>query len=129
MKHIVVSGCSFTNNFRINIGDERRWESDPIQDWTWANWLQNELKETHILHNYGTITHDNKTIARSIIYKVSDLLKDGVSPDDITVVVQWTSLIRNSFFVTPEKYQSVNPQIRYQKNNESWINPSSCIGN
>jgi hypothetical protein len=31
MKHIVVSGCSFTNNFRINIGDERRWEKDPIR--------------------------------------------------------------------------------------------------
>ena len=129
MKHIVVSGCSFTNNFRINIGDERRWETDPIQDWTWANWLQHNLKDTHILHNYGTITHDNKTIARSIIYKVSDLLKDGVPPEDISVVVQWTSLIRNSFFVTPEKYQSVNPKIRYQRNGESWAHTTDYLIN
>ena len=74
MKHIVVSGCSFTNNFRINIGDERRWERDSIEDWTWANWLQHYKRDTHTLHNYGTITNDNKSIARSIIYKVSDLL-------------------------------------------------------
>ena len=91
MKHIVVSGCSFTNNFRINIGDERRWARDPIQDWTWANWLQDYLKDTHILHNYGTVTHDNKSIVRSIIYKVSDLLKD---------VSEFTLLDYISTFVT-----------------------------
>ncbi|NBU82408.1 MAG: hypothetical protein EBS55_12245, partial [Flavobacteriaceae bacterium] len=120
MKHIVVSGCSFTNNFRINIGDERRWETDPIEDWTWANWLQHYLKDTHTLHNYGAITHDNKSIVRSIIYKVSDLLKSGVSAEDIVVAVQWTSLTRNSFFVTPEKYNPINPKLRYERNYESW---------
>ncbi len=120
MKHIVVSGCSFTNNFRINIRDERDWKTEPIQDWTWAYWLQDSLKNTHELHNYGTITNDNKTITRSIIYKVSQLLKEGVSPEDISVIVQWTTLTRNSFFVTPEKYNLVNPKIRYQKNNETW---------
>ena len=75
MKHIVVSGCSFTNNYRCNLQDERYWLNDRIEDWTWAHWLQQSLKETHILHNYGTITNDNKTIIRSIIYKISDLLK------------------------------------------------------
>jgi hypothetical protein len=127
MKHIVVSGCSFTNNFRINIGDERRWERDPVQDWTWANWLQHYKKDTHTLHNYGTITHDNKSIIRSIIYKVGDLLKEGVSPDDIVVVAQFTTLIRNSFFVTPEKYQSANPEIRYRKNGESWAHTTDYL--
>jgi hypothetical protein len=121
MKHIVVSGCSFTNNFRINIGDERRWERDPIQDWTWAHWLQNSLKKTHELHNYATVTNDNKTIARSIIYKVSDLLKQGVDPNDISVVAQWTTLTRNSFFISPEKYQNdKNPSNSYIKNRDSW---------
>jgi hypothetical protein len=129
MKHIVVSGCSFTNNFRINIGDERRWARDPIQDWTWANWLQDYLKDTHILHNYGTVTHDNKSIVRSIIYKVSDLLKDGVNPEDISVIAQWTSLTRNSFFVTPEKYQSINPVERYKKNDESWPHTTDYLIN
>ena len=128
MKHIVVSGCSFTNNFRINIGDERRWERDPIENWTWANWLQEKLKDTHILHNYGTITHDNKTIARSIIYKVSDLLKEGVNPNDISVIAQWTTLTRNSFFISPEKYESnKNPAISYIKQNDSWVHTSDYL--
>jgi hypothetical protein len=125
MKHIVASGCSFTNNFRINIGDERRWERDPIEDWTWAHWLQHNLKDTHQLHNYGTVTNDNKTIARSIIYKVSDLLKQGVNPNDISVVAQWTTLTRNSFFISPEKYENnKNPQISFTKQNDSW--PHTC---
>jgi hypothetical protein len=50
-----------------------------------------------------------------------------VSPDDITVVAQWTTLIRNSFFVTPEKYQSANPEIRYRKNNESWAHTTDYL--
>ena len=100
MKHIVVSGCSFTNNYRCNLQDERYWLNDRIEDWTWAHWLQQSLKETHILHNYGTITNDNKTIIRSIIYKISDLLKEGVNPNDINVIAQFTSLTRNSFFIT-----------------------------
>ena len=129
MKHIVVSGCSFTNNFRINIGDERRWERDSIEDWTWANWLQHYKRDTHTLHNYGTITNDNKSIARSIIYKVSDLLKEGVNPEDISVVAQWTSLTRNSFFITPEKYQSVNPTERFKKYNQSWAHTTDYLIN
>jgi hypothetical protein len=129
MKHIVVSGCSFTHNFRCNLESERRWETDSIEDWTWAHWLQDSLKSTHILHNYGTITHDNKTIARSIIYKVSDLLKSGIPGEDISVVVQWTSLVRNSFFVTPEKYKSVNPKVRWIRNNESWAHTTDYLIN
>jgi len=129
MKQIVVSGCSFTNNYRCNLEDERRWERDPIENWTWAHWLQNSLKETHILHNYGTITNDNKTIVRSIIYKVTDLLNDGINPEDISVIAQFTTLTRNSFFITPDKYKNVNPALRYQKNNESWAHTNDYLIN
>lgn len=129
-KHIVVSGCSFTNNFRVNIGEERYWESDSVDEWTWAHWLQNELKETHIIHNYGAITNDNKTIVRSIIYKVTNLLNEGIDPKDISVIVQWTTLTRNSFFVTPEKYNTANPAIRYQKDSrESWPHTNDYLIN
>jgi hypothetical protein len=127
MKHIVVSGCSFTNNYKINICGERDWENDLIEDWTWAHWLQDYLKDTHTLHNYGAITHDNKSIVRSIIYKVSDLLKNGIPPEDIIVVAQWSTLIRSSFFVTPEKYQSVNPEIIYKKNGASWAHTTDYL--
>jgi hypothetical protein len=127
MKHIVVSGCSFTHNNRTNIRNERQWEIDSIYEWTWAGWLQETLRTTHIVHNYGSITNDNKTIARSIIYKVSDLLKDGVNPDDIIVIAQWTTLTRNSFFITPEKYQSVNPATIYKKNGEAWAHTTDYL--
>ncbi len=129
MKHIVVSGCSFTNNYRCNLEDEKRWQRDPVEDWTWAHWLQDSLKETHEIHNYGTITNDNKTIVRSIIYKVTDLLKQGINPNDILVIAQWTTLTRNSFFVTPEKYNQVNPALRFQKNNESWPHTNDYLIN
>ena len=130
MKHIVVSGCSFTNNYRCNLEDEKRWERDSIENWTWAHWLQANLKETHELHNYGTITNDNKTIARSIIYKVSDLLKQGVNPRDISVIAQWTTLTRNSFFISPEKYEfNKNPAIDYIKQNNSWVHSSDYLIN
>lgn len=129
MKHIVVSGCSFTNNFRVNEGDERRWECDPIEDWTWANWLQHNLKSTHIVHNYGAITNDNKTITRSVIYKVNDLLKEGVKAEDISIVIQWSGLTRNSFFVTPEKYGKINPKIIYETQKRSFPHTTDYLIN
>ena len=120
MKHIVVSGCSFTHNARVNMEAERQWINEDIKDWTWAHWLQYELKETHTIHNYGTITNDNKTIVRSIIYKISDLLKEGINPNDITVIAQWTTLTRNSFFIAPEKYNTANPALGFRKDNRQW---------
>jgi len=129
MKHIVVSGCSFTNNYKININHERDWQNDPIEKWTWANWLQYYLKDTHTLYNYAAVTHDNKSIVRSIIYKVSDLLKSGTPAEDITVVAQWSSLTRNSFFITPEKYQSANPEIIYKKTSHTWPHTTDYLIN
>ena len=60
-------------------------------------------------YNYGTITNDNKTICRSIFYKVSDLVfNQNVNPKDIIVIAQWTTLIRNSWFVSPSKYPEIS---------------------
>jgi hypothetical protein len=119
MKHIVVAGCSFTHNFRVNIPNEDGWLMHPIENWTWANWLQDYLKDTHKVYNYGSITNDNKTIARSLIYKINDLLDNGVKSEDIIVIAQWTSITRTSFFVSPEKYHISNPFVNYIKKNEN----------
>ena len=77
-KYIIASGCSFTNNFKINAdihSKEIRWKNDPIEEYTWFHWLWKELgEEDYEFYNYGTITNDNKTICRSIFYKVSDLV-------------------------------------------------------
>mgnify|MGYP003338018832 CR=1 FL=1 len=93
MKHIVVSGCSFTHNARVNMETERQWINEDIKDWTWAHWLQYELKETHTIHNYGTITTVNgvelpchnqnaETILKQVLehlgYKVEIVSSDDV---------------------------------------------------
>ena len=111
-KYIVASGCSFTNNYKINIDtyhQEDRWKSDDIKEFTWMNWLREILGEDdYKFYNYGTTTNDNKTICRSIFYKVSDLVYNHkVNPKDIVVLAQWTTLTRNSWFVSPEKYDEI----------------------
>ena len=108
-KYIVASGCSFTNNYKVNIDNqskENRWKNEAIEEYTWVNWLWNILDEDdYEFYNYGTTTNDNKTICRSIFYKVSDLVfNQKVNPEDIIVIAQWTTLTRNSWFVSPSKY-------------------------
>ena len=112
-KYIVASGCSFTNNFKVNADNhnkEIRWKNDDIDEYTWFHWLWKELGENdYEFYNYGTITNDNKTICRSIFYKVSDLVfNQNVNPKDIIVIAQWTTLIRNSWFVSPSKYPEIS---------------------
>lgn len=111
--HIVASGCSFTHNYRMNISlpeMEDRWKNDPKEDYTWFHWLWRKLDKDAEFHNYGTITNDNKTICRSIFYKVNDLIfNENVNPKDIIVIAQWTTLTRNSFFISPSKYKE-NPK-------------------
>ncbi len=112
--HIVGSGCSFTSNFRPNVDpynkSEERWKSDDKDQYTWFHWLWRILPKTdYELHNYGAITNDNKTICRSIFYKVNDLIfNKGVDPKNIIVIPQWTSLTRTSWFISPEIYNSNN---------------------
>ena len=111
-KYIIASGCSFTNNYKINIDihhKENRWKNDEIEDFTWVSWLREILGEDdYKFYNYGTTTNDNKTICRSIFYKVSDLIyNQKVNPKDIVVIAQWTTLTRNSWFVSPEKYNEI----------------------
>jgi hypothetical protein len=124
--HIVTSGCSFTNNFRPNVDPHTKtedvWKKDEKDIYTWFHWLWKSLgKETDTeFYNYGAITNDNKTICRSIFYKVNDLIfNKGVNPKDIIVIAQWTSLTRNSWFISNEIYKENNCHKNYLKNFDS----------
>lgn len=126
--HIVTSGCSFTNNYRPNVDpsnkSENRWKNDDIEIYTWFHWLWNIYGKNNNaeFHNYGAITNDNKTICRSIFYKVNDLIfNQKVNPEDIIVIAQWTSLTRNSWFVSPEIYKHKDNNLlkRFMKYNDS----------
>lgn len=124
--HIVTSGCSFTSNFRPNIDPYRKtedvWKEDEKEIYTWFHWLwkiygKNVDAE---FHNYGAITNDNKTICRSIFYKVNDLIfNKGVNPKDIIVIAQWTSLTRTSWFISPEIYKQNNCNKNFIEKNDS----------
>jgi hypothetical protein len=116
MQHIVASGCSFTANYKpntqhLNKTDEA-WKLDTVENYTWFQWLWKIYKERKIdakFHNYAAITNDNKTICRSIFYKVNDLVfNENVNPKDITVLIQWTALTRNSWFISNKNYNHHN---------------------
>lgn len=116
MQHIVTSGCSFTANYRPNTQNANKtdevWKLDRFENYTWFQWLWEIYKEKNIdaqFHNYAAITNDNKTICRSIFYKVNDLVfNENVNPKDITVIIQWTALTRNSWFISNKNYNHHN---------------------
>lgn len=102
-KHIVTSGCSFTRQARrVGItGDEYDFMDDPKGLWKWPNFIQKLYTDYKVI-TYGNPTNDNDVIAKSILYGVDKLLKDGVAPADIKVIVQWSGWSRNSFFISKE---------------------------
>jgi len=133
--HIVTSGCSFTNNYRPNVDPdnkaESRWKNDEKDIWTWFHWLWKTMGSDAECYNYGAITNDNKTICRSIFYKVNDLIYNkGVKPEDIIVIAQWTSLTRNSFFVSPKLYLNKPDNLlkRFIKRNDSPPHTNDFLG-
>ena len=126
MKYIITTGCSFTRQGkRIGIdGTEYDFMQDPHNMKKWPNYIQ-ELYPEHKVISYGCPTNDNNLIAQSVLYGVGKLLKDGVSPSDIKVIVQWSSWTRNSVFISPEKQREKNYFLK-NINNEN-LNPSTDL--
>lgn len=104
MKYIVTSGCSFTRQYRrVGItGTAEDFMEDCLTMWRWPHFIQKEYPEYKVL-NYGNPTNDNAVILQSTIYGVNKLLKEGVPPSDIKVIVQWSTWSRNSAFISKEK--------------------------
>ena len=105
VKHLVTSGCSFTRLRHPYNGDNVSYKhSDASKDTltyhTYAHHLAN--KKGLILHNEGHPTFDNSAIVNTIIQKVTSLLKQGVSSEEIYVIVQFTSAVRFSFLIDKE---------------------------
>ena len=83
MKYVVTSGDSFSN--------------DPCRDFkdkftgTWSTELRNYINDNKIgkVYNFGTSGAGVDWPYRSILYKVNELLKDGVASSDIKVIVNW----------------------------------------
>lgn len=125
MKHIVTSGCSFTRQYRrVGItGTADDFMDDCLTQWRWPHFIQKDYPEFKVW-NYGNPTNDNAVITQSIIYGVDKLLKDGVSSDDIKVIVQWTTWSRNSAFISKdkqiEKNYFLNKEFVHGRDKDKW---------
>ena len=112
MKYIVTNGCSFTRQFRrIGIsGTADDFMNDHISQWKWPHFIQEEYPQFKVL-NYGNPTNDNSVIAQSTIYGIDKLLKEGIEPSDIKVIVQWSGWSRNSAFISKKKQSEKGYQL------------------
>ena len=131
-KHLVTSGCSFSETYYITPGPYLDWYdrhpypvtdnnklSQQIQEdligksnsrINWPAILGNELDiELDNVHNYAMQRHGNGMIARHIIHKVTDLLEEGVNPSNILVGAMWSLIERLEFFSTEVKQYPEDP--------------------
>lgn len=84
---LVTGGCSF---------------SEPISPWitTWPKHLENNLTVTSA-HHTGLGCAGNGLISRSVIYKVTQLLKEN-NGKDILVGIMWSGPNRHEVFIDKE---------------------------
>ena len=82
MKHLITSGCSFTET----------WLENPVNGQTWADYLAPMAKMQ--LHNVAMSGAGNHIISTYLINKTEELLSLGIPSSDICVVVQWSGIFR-----------------------------------
>lgn len=127
MKYLITNGCSFTRAGRVNIDvtDDNFMEEDNMLNHTHSNefnYYPHHIQETHPelkVINLGNVTNDNQVIARHIIYKIEKLKKEGINTNEISVIVQWSSFYRNSYFVSPSKIIE-NPKLKLPQHRSRW---------
>lgn len=126
MKHLVTCGCSFTRAGRLNIDvtsdnflkEDTAGGGESSENYYYPHWMQIFNPEIKVI-NLGNVTNDNQVIARTIMYKIEKLKKQGISTDDISVIVQWSSFYRNSYFISPSKIKE-NPKLKQPQHRERW---------
>ena len=115
-KYLVTSGCSFSSNTHK----------------TWPRYLATSLSLE--LFNWGSNGCGNHWISRSAIYQADSLLRQGVSAEEILLVVMWSSIDRSSMFISQQEtgqfFNLVNRHmpvnfIRNTANLESFSDPES----
>jgi hypothetical protein len=97
MKYILTTGCSFTNNRRLN--PDNVFEPAQHVHNSWPYYLQKKLGKEYKVMNYGVATNDNVSMCRIILYHLDRLIKENVNPKDITVIIQWSAAVRQSVYL------------------------------
>jgi len=98
MKYILTTGCSFTNNLRLDPDDIDSYIND-VDRLSWPYYLQQELGEDYKVLNYGGATNDNKSMCRIQLYHIDRLIKEGVNPKDISIITQWSDPTRDAIYL------------------------------
>jgi hypothetical protein len=99
MKYILTTGCSFTNNIRLDPDKPSNHAVIPSNLRSWPYYLHQELKNEYEVLNYGVATNDNVSMCRIMLYHIDRLLKENVDPKNITIIVQWSSAVRQSIYM------------------------------
>ena len=110
MKHIVTSGCSFSEK-----GEH-----------TWPYHLT-RLIDTKV-YTSGLSSAGNSWIAKTAIHQTQLLLDDGISPTDITVIVMWSGIDRKDLFVSAKETANFHKLVLPGSGRSAAINPVNFLG-
>ena len=72
MSHIITAGCSFTNC-----------------GMSWPYHIENQN-----VYNVGTVGAGNGYISRAAIWECENLLKKGISSEEISLIIMWSGIDR-----------------------------------
>ena len=112
-KHLVTSGCSFSDNLRRQGEINSRWPMFLAE--------HAGLK----LHNRGQGSAGNDWIADSLIYQICKLLEDSVEPSEILAIAMWSGIDRNSIYIS----ESGTPRYSELQTAEFMSNPANFTAN
>ena len=95
MKHLLVSGCSFTNDYKFK---------------TWPRYLH-DIKPDTQLYDVSFPGAGNHYIAESVIQTI---LTNNLDPADTLVMVMWSGVSRKDLLVSKEFYELLDPSCKTQ---------------
>lgn len=120
MKYVLTTGCSFTNNLRLN-PDRVNMDLDTNR-LSWPYYLQQELGDEYEVLNYGGATNDNVSMCRIQLYHIDRLIKEGVKPTDISIITQWSDPVRYSFYIDTKLEQTKHYLGHTLVYHNDWVN-------
>ena len=127
MKYILTTGCSFTNNIRLNPND---LSQNCGGRESWPYYLQKQLGDEwgYTVLNYGGATNDNVSMCRILYYHAKRLLNEGVDGKDIILIGQWSDPNRESTWIkhkfTEEDREKYGHTLVYTEN---WDKEKGCF--